>query len=187
MSQEKPKKKVRSKNESSDVPKKIKKKVRPKGSKKSKKSKEGASPVKKWTIRILIALALVGGVAKSQQMNKEKAIAKGYMVSLAALNKLQISCAQLWSEVGIEKVCNQKLAESAIGKYNKEVKLTVIEGRSHKFTAQVKHKQGDKIFQVNKKGDLFLNHNGCLARLRILNPNIKDIQKLESTCKAPTS
>ena len=66
MSQEKPKKKVRSKNESSDVPKKINKKVRPKGSKKSKKSKEGASPVKNWTIRILIALALVGGVAKKR-------------------------------------------------------------------------------------------------------------------------
>lgn len=179
MPQEKPKKKIRSKDNPSNVPGKRKKKVRSKGSNANK------SPVKTWTIRLLIGLALIGAFFKTQQMNKEKAIAKQYMVSLAALNKLQISCAQLWSEVGIEKVCDQNLAEKAIGKYNKDVKLTVIEGRSHKFTAQVKHKTGDKIFQVNKKGDLFLNHKGCLAKLRIMNPDIEDIQKLERNCKAP--
>ena len=164
MPKEKSKKKIQSKDDSSDTSKKRKKKVGSKSPKRSKGSKADKSPVKTWGIRTLIVLAAIGGFYMVQKSNEAKAISKTYMVSLAALNKLQISCAQLWSEVGIEKACNQDLAEKAIGKYNKDVKLTVVEGRSHKFTAQVKHKTGDKIFQVNKKGDLFLNHKGCLAK-----------------------
>ena len=185
MPKEKPKKKIRSKDDSSDTPKKRKKKVGSKSPKRSKGSKANKSPAKTWGIRILIVVAAIGGFDMVQKSNEAKAISKTYMVSLAALNKLQISCAQLWSEVGIEKACDQDLAEKAIGKYNKDVKLTVVEGRSHKFTAQVKHKMGDKIFQVNKKGDLFLNHKGCLAKLRVMNPDPEDIQKLERSCKAP--
>jgi len=122
-----------------------------------------------------------------QKSNEAKAIAKTYMVSLAALNKLQISCTALWSEVGIDKVCGQDLGEKAIGKYLKEVKLTVIEGRSHKFRADIQHKEGDKIFHVNKKGDLFLNTNGCLSKLSIMNPDVDQIHRMASTCKTPSS
>ena len=120
-----------------------------------------------------------------QLSNQAKEIAKTYMISLAALNKLQISCTALWSEVGIEKVCDQALGQVAIGKYNKDVKLTIIEGRSHRFTAQVQHKQGDKIFQVNKKGDMFLNTDGCLSPLHIMNPDVEQIQRMASSCKTP--
>ena len=122
-----------------------------------------------------------------QKSNEAKAIAKTYMVSLAALNKLQISCTALWSEVGIDQVCDQALGEKAIGKYLKDVKLTIIEGRSHKFRADIQHKQGDKIFHVNKKGDLFLNTNGCLSKLTIMNPDVEQIDRMASTCKTPSS
>ena len=122
-----------------------------------------------------------------QKSNEAKAIAKTYMLSLAALNKLQISCTALWSEVGIDKVCDQALAEKAIGKYSKDVKLTVIEGRSHKFRADIQHKKGDKVFRVNKKGDLFLNTNGCLSKLSIMNPDVEQINRMASTCKTPSS
>ena len=109
------------------------------------------------------------------------------MVSLAALNKLQVSCTALWSEVGIDKVCGQSLGEKAIGKYLKDVKLTVIEARSHKFRADIQHKKSDKIFRVNKKGDLFLNINGCLSKLSIMNPDVELIDRMASTCKTPSS
>ena len=142
---------------------------------------------KTWVFRILIVLAALGGFHQVQKSNEAKAIAKTYMVSLAALNKLQISCTALWSEVGIDKVCDQALAEKAIGKYLKDVKLTVIEGRSHKFRADIQHKKGDKIFQVNKKGDLFLNTNGCLSKLSIMNPDVEQIDRLARTCKTPSS
>ena len=122
-----------------------------------------------------------------QKSNEAKAIAKTYMVSLAALNKLQISCTALWSEVGIDKACDQALAEKAIGKYSKDVKLTVIEARSHKFRADIQHKKGDKIFRVNKKGDMFLNTNGCLSKLSIMNPDVEQINRMASTCKTPSS
>ena len=122
-----------------------------------------------------------------QKSNEAKAIAKTYMVSLAALNKLQISCTALWSEVGIDKVCDQSLGEKAIGKYLKDVKLTVIEGRSHKFRADIQHKKGDKIFRVNKKGDMFLNTNGCLSKLSVMNPDVEQINRMASTCKTPSS
>lgn len=122
-----------------------------------------------------------------QESNKAKALAKTYMTSLAALNKLQISCTALWTEVGIAKVCDQDLGEKAIGKYAKEVKLTVIEGRSHRFRAEIEHKKGDRIFQVNKKGDLFLNTNGCLSKIMVMNPDVEFIHKMASTCKTPAS
>ena len=194
----KKKKKIRSGDESLDSPKKKKKKkkkVRSKGSKEGESPvkkiltalKEGDVPVKKWVLRILIVFGVLGGFYMVQKSNEAKAIAKTYMVSLAALNKLQISCTALWSEVGIDKACDQALAEKAIGKYLKDVKLTVIEGRSHKFRADIQHKKGDKIFRVNKKGDLFLNTNGCLSKLSIMNPDVKQIDRMASTCKTPSS
>ena len=180
----KKKKKVQSEEDSLDKPikKKKKKKKVP-----SKSTKVIEFPVKKWAIRLLIVLACVGGFFKMQESNKAKALAKTYMTSLAALNKLQISCTALWTEVGIAKVCDQDLGEKAIGKYAKEVKLTVIEGRSHRFTAEVEHKKGDRIFQVNKKGDLFLNTNGCLSKIMVMNPDVEFIHKMASTCKTPAS
>ena len=202
MPEEKPEKKVQSKDDSLDTPKKKKKKkIRskddsldtPKKKKKKKKKTDskgsgvGNPSAKKWIIRILIALAVIGGFYKMRLSNQAKATAKTYMISLAALNKLQISCTALWSEVGIDKVCDQFLGEAAIGKYSKDVKLTIIEGRSHKFTAQIQHRKGDKIFQVNKKGDLFLNTDGCLSPLRIMNPDVEQIQRMASTCKTPAS
>ena len=194
----KKKKKIRSEDDSPDTPKKKKKKkkkVRSKGSKEGESPvkkiltalKEGDVPVKKWALRILIVFGVLGGFYMVQKSNEAKAIAKTYMVSLAALNKLQISCTALWSEVGIDKVCGQSLAEKAIGKYLKDVKLTVIEGRSHKFRADIQHRTGDKIFRVNKKGDLFLNTNGCLSKLSIMNPDVEQIHRMAMTCKTPSS
>ena len=180
----KKKKKIQSKDDPLDTPKKKKKKKKKTG---SKGFDVGNPSAKKWIIRILIALAVIGGFYKMRLSNQAKATAKTYMTSLAALNKLQISCTALWSEVGIDKVCDQALSEKAIGKYLKDVKLTVIEGRSHKFRADIQHKKGDKIFRVNKKGDLFLNTNGCLSKLSIMNPDVKQIDRMASTCKTPSS
>lgn len=181
----KKKKKVRSDDESLDSPEKKKKKKKKKKKVPSKDTKKSEFPFKTWIIRILIALAIVGGLYKSRLSNQAKAVAKTYMVSLAALNKLQISCTALWSEVGVDKACDQALAEKAIGKFLKDVKLTVIEGRSHKFRADIQHKKGDKVFRVNKKGDLFLNTNGCLSKLSIMNPDVEQINRMASTCKTP--
>ena len=183
----KKKKKTRSSDESLDSPIKKKKKKKKKKKVPSEDTKRSEFPFKKWIIRVLIALAIIGGFYKMQLSNQAKAIAKTYMVSLAALNKLQISCTALWSEVGIDQVCDQDLAEKAIGKYLKDVKLTVIEGRSHKFRADIQHKESDTIFRVNKKGDLFLNTNGCLSKLSIMNPDVEQIDRMASTCKSPSS
>ena len=180
----KKKKKTRSSDESLDSPKKKKKKKKKLPSEDAKRSE---FPVKKWALRILIVFGVLGGFYMVQKSNEAKAIAKTYMTSLAALNKLQISCTALWSEVGIDKVCDQALAEKAIGKYLKDVKLTVIEGRSHKFRADIQHKKGDKIFRVNKKGDMFLNTNGCLSKLNIMNPDVEQINRMASNCKTPSS
>ena len=179
-SSEKPKKKKRPKEDSPRRTKKRKKKVR------SKEPKEQNPLVKKGIIGILIILVVVVGFKKIQQSNRDKATSKGYALALSALDKMQLRCTVLWSEIGIDKVCSQKLGEMAIGKLKKDVKLTVVEGRSHRFTAQAKakHQGGDKLFQVNKKGKLFLNVNGCLAEVVALNPNVKQIEKLESECKA---
>ena len=145
--------------------------------------------VKKGLYGILIILVVVVGYKKIQQSSKDKATSKGYALALSALDKMQLRCTVLWSEIGIDKVCSQKLGEMAIGKLKKDVELKVIEGRSHKFTARAKAKQagGDKIFQVNKKGKLFLNVDGCLAEISVLNPTVKQIEKLESGCKSPVS
>ena len=185
--EKKKKKKIQSGDESLDSPVKKKKKKKKKKKVPSEDAKKSEFPFKTWIIRILIALAIVGGLYKSRLSSQAKAVAKTYMVSLAALNKLQISCTALWSEVGIDKVCDQALGEKAIGKYLKDVKLTVIEGRSHKFRADIQHKEGDKIFRVNKKGDLFLNTNGCLSKLSIMNPDVEQINRMASTCKSPPS
>ena len=182
-SSEKPKKKKRPKEDSPRRTKKRKKKVR------SKEPKEQNPLVKKGIIGILIILVVVVGFKKIQQSNRDKATSKGYALALSALDKMQLRCTVLWSEIGIDKVCSQKLGEMAIGKLKKDVELTVIEGRSHRFTAQAKakHKGGDKLFQVNKKGKLFLKVNGCLAEVRALNPTVEDVQKLENQCKSPDS
>ena len=185
--EKKKKKKIQSGDESLDSPVKKKKKKKKKKKVPSEDAKKSEFPFKTWIIRILIALAIVGGLYKSRLSNQAKAVAKTYMVSLAALNKLQISCTALWSEVGIDKACDQALGEKAIGKYLKDVKLTVIEGRSHKFRADIQHKEGDKIFRVDKKGDLFLNTNGCLSKLSIMNPDVEQINRMASTCKSPPS
>jgi len=185
--EKKKKKKIQSGDESLGSPVKKKKKKKKKKKVPSEDAKKSEFPFRTWIIRILIALAIVGGLYKSRLSSQAKAVAKTYMVSLAALNKLQISCTALWSEVGIDKVCDQALGEKAIGKYLKDVKLTVIEGRSHKFRADIQHKEGDKIFRVNKKGDLFLNTNGCLSKLSIMNPDVEQINRMASTCKTPPS
>ena len=99
---------------------------------------------------------MIVGFKKIQQSNRDKATGKGYALALSALDKMQLRCTVLWSEIGIDKVCSQKLGEMAIGKLKKDIELTVIEGRSHRFTAQAKAKLNgsDKLFQVNKKGKL---------------------------------
>ena len=185
--EKKKKKKIQSGDESLGSPVKKKKKKKKKKKVPSEDAKKSEFPFKTWIIRILIAFAIVGGLYKSRLSSQAKAVAKTYMVSLAALNKLQISCTALWSEVGIDKVCDQALGEKAIGKYLKDVKLTVIEGRSHKFRADIQHKEGDKIFRVDKKGDLFLNTNGCLSKLSIMNPDVEQINRMASTCETPPS
>ena len=197
MPPEKPKKKKRPKEDSLTSSEKPKKKKRPKEDpqrpKKRRKKKvlsnkptEQNPLIKKGIIGILIILVVVFGFKKMQQSNKDKATSKGYSLALSALDKMQLRCTVLWSEIGIDKVCSQKLGELAIGKLKKDVELTVLEGRSHRFTAQAKakHMGGDKLFQVNKKGKLFLNVNGCLAEISILNPTVENIEKLESQCKS---
>jgi hypothetical protein len=181
----KKKKKVRLEDDSEDPPKKKIKKKKKKKKADSKGSNTGGSTFKKWVIRILIALVLVGGIYKMRLSSQAKDVAKTYMLSLAALNKLQISCTALWSEVGIDQKCDQSLGEKAIGKYLKDVKLTIVESRSHRFTANIQHKKSDKVFQVNKKGDLFLNTNGCLSPLVIMNPDVELVNKLANNCKMP--
>jgi len=177
---EKPKKKKRLK-ENSTRPKKKRKKIPPKDSTKQ-------NPmIKKGIYGLLIILVVVFGFRMIQQSNRDKATSKGYSLALSALDKMQLRCTVLWSEIGIDKACSQSLGEMAIGKLKKDVELKVIEARSHKFTAQArsKFKGSDKIFQVNKKGKLFLNVNGCLAEVSALNPTVEDIKRLEGTCKAP--
>ena len=182
-SSEKPKKKKRPKEDSPRPKKKRKKKVR------SKEATEQNPIIKKGIIAIIIILVVVFGFKKMQQSNKDKATSKGYALALSALDKMQLRCTVLWSEIGIDKVCSQSLGEMAIGKLKKDVELTVIEGRSHKFTARAKAKRtgGDKIFQVDKKGKLFLNADGCLAEISVLNPTVDYIKKLESQCKSSAS
>ena len=195
-SPEKPKKKKRSKEDSPVPPDKPRKKKRKKKLKKKIKKKVnlkelvGQNPlIKKGIIGILVILVLVVGFKKMQQSNRDKATSKGYALALSALDKMQLRCTVLWSEIGIDKVCSQKLGEMAIGKLTKNVELTVVEGRSHRFTARAKAKNegGDKIFQVNKKGKLFLDVNGCLTEVRSLNPTVDEIKKLESKCKSSGS
>ena len=195
-SSEKPKKKKRPKEDSPAPLEKPRKKKRKKKLKKKIKKKvdfkelvEQNPLIKKGIIGLLIILVVVFGFQKMQQSNKDKATSKGYALALSALDKMQLRCTVLWSEIGIDKICNQKLGEMAIGKLKKDVNLKVIEGRSHRFTAQAnaKHAGSDKMFQVNKKGKLFLNVNGCLAEIRALNPTVKEIEKLANTCKSPAS
>ena len=197
MPPEKPKKKKRPKEDSPTSSEKLKKKKRPKENpqrpkKKRKKKARAKDPteikvrVKKGIIGILIILVVVVGFKKMQQSSRNKATSKGYALALSALDKMQLRCTVLWSEIGIDKVCSQKLGLMAIGKLKKDVTLTVVEGRSHRFTARAKakFKGGDKIFQVNKKGKLFLNVNGCLAEISVLNPSVEQIEKLETKCKS---
>ena len=191
---EKPKKKKRPKEDSPAPLEKPRKKKRKKKLKKKIKKKVnfkelvGQNPlVKKGTYGLLIILVVVVGFQKMQQSSHDKATSKGYSLALSALDKMQLRCTVLWSEIGIDKACSQKLGEMAIGKLKKDVELTVIEARSHRFTAQAKAKGvgGDKIFQINKKGHLFLNVNGCLAKVSSLNPSADDIEKLAKKCKSP--
>ena len=197
MPPEKLKKKKRPKEDSPMSSEKLKKKKRPKENpqrpkKKRKKKVQTKEPteikvlVKKGIIGMLIILVVVVGFKMMQQSSRNKATSKGYALALSALDKMQLRCTVLWSEIGIDKVCSQKLGLMAIGKLKKDVELTVVEGRSHRFTAQAKakHQGGDKLFQVNKKGKFFLNVNGCLAEVVALNPSVKQIEKLESECKA---
>ena len=182
-SEEKPKKKKRPKGESSKPKKKVKKKVQ------SKKSVKTNLPIKKLLIGVLVIIASIYAFKGIQQSSKDKTTAKGYALALSALDKMQLRCTVLWSEIGIDKVCSQSLGEMAIGKLKKDVELTVIEGRSHRFTARAKAKEAgsDKVFQVNKKGKLFLNVNDCLAEVKVLNPTIKMIKRLESKCRSKVS
>lgn len=193
---EKLRKKKKKKVDSTETPERPRKKKRKKKLKKKVKKKVnfkelvGQNPlIKKGLIGILIILVLVVAFKQIQQSNKDKATSKGYALALSALDKMQLRCTVLWSEIGIDKACTQKLGEMAIGKLKKDVDLKVIEGRSHRFTAQAKAKRmgSDKLFQVNKKGKLFLNVNGCLAEIRALNPSVKTIEKLESQCKSQAS
>ena len=194
MPPEKPKKKKRPKEDSPAPLEKPRKKKRKKKLKKKIKKKAnlkeliGQNPmVKKGIYGLLMILVVVVGFQKMQQSSHDKATSKGYSLALSALDKMQLRCTVLWSEIGIDKACSQKLGEMAIGKLKKDVDLTVIEARSHRFTAQAKAKGlgGDKLFQVNKKGHLFLNANGCLAKISTLNPSTDDIEKLAKKCKSP--
>ena len=114
-------------------------------------------------------------------------MSKGYSLALSALDKIQLRCTVLWSEIGIDKACTQSLATMAIGKLAKDIELKVVEPRSHRFLAKAKYKGDDKTFQVNKKGKLFLNVNGCVAEIRSLNPSFEEVQKLETKCKLSDS
>ena len=201
MDAEKPKKKKQPKDKSVTSSEKLKKKKRPKEEpltplekpkkKKRKKKIRTKEPVnkkpivKKVFIGALIVLFSIVGFKKMQESSQNKAISKGYAIALSALDKIQLRCTVLWSEIGIDKACTQTLGEMAIGKLKKDVEITVIESRSHRFTAQAKFKGSNKVFQVNKKGKLFLNADGCLAEVRILNPTVEMIEKLESECKPP--
>ncbi len=135
-----------------------------------------------WQTVVLIILAIGGISWWSMQVMKKEALSEKFNLSLAALDKVYLGCKGFWETRGIYKNCDQAVADKLMGKRAQKVELTVIDGRPHKFTVQAKHKENDKIFQVDGKGKIFLNVNGCLSAVRFFTLTPDDVQALEAKC-----
>lgn len=153
------------------------------GKKRLQKPAKKLSKMIPWVIGILGCLAMAWAYQAVMEKKAEKDIGDKYNVSLSALDRVYLGCKSFWSEAGNYDSCPLEVMEKTLGKLMKDVELKVIEGRSHAFKVQAKHKENDKIFQVNKQGEVFLNVNGCLAEVKFLELTPKQVQSLEKQCQ----
>ncbi|KMP11198.1 hypothetical protein UR09_03950 [Candidatus Nitromaritima sp. SCGC AAA799-A02] len=138
-----------------------------------------------WVTIVLTCVAVAWTYQAGMENKEVKALSDKYNMSLAALDRMYLGCKAFWTEKGIYDPCPLSVMEKTLGKLKQEVEFKILEGRSHAFSVQVKHKENDKLFQVDKEGKIFLNVNGCMAEVRFLELTPKDVQSLENQCQAP--
>ena len=131
----------------------------------------------------LVLLVLAGIGWFNWQAMEEKAITEKYNLPLSVLDKAYVGCELHWKKNGVRKACSQSVVDGILKSSDPAVQVTVITGRKTKFSMRAQHAASDKIFQVDKEGDIYLNVNGCLAKVRFYTLTPKDMQVLESQCK----
>lgn len=142
--------------------------------------------IRPWLIGVVILVVVVLTYQSGVERSKQKALGDKYNLSLSALDKIHLGCKVFWREKGNYNSCSQSIVEEILGslKNKEDVEITVVEGRSHKFTVRAKHREDDKIFQVDKEGKISLDVNGCLVEVRYLELTPEDVKALESKCPA---
>ena len=165
------------------------KKAHKKKSAKKKAARRGQLPkpksrLGKKVLICVVAVLVVASISKMVQSNLEKAeerkLAKRDMLLISALDKLHIACTVFWSGVGRGKSCSQDIWEKITDRHYRKVKVTVLKGDQYQFTATSRHAETNNIFQVDRKGNVYLNNDGCLEKVtfQALTPkNLKDLQK----------
>lgn len=144
-------------------------------------------------LAILLLVGAMGWVSWwSWQGIQAKAIGKQYNETLSALDKLYVGCKVFWSGKGLYKSCSQQIADQILGskvarEKEEQVKVTVVEGEQRKFLAQARHLGNDKLFQLDRKGKLYLNTSGCLSEVVFVKLKLEDVQALENQCSPPAN
>ncbi len=137
----------------------------------------------KWVVGALACLGIVWAYQASAKKKAEQLINDRYNMSLTVLDKAYMGCKGFWMENSSYDPCPDPLINMALGKYKDEMELKILKTRSHAFSVQAKHKDGDKNVQVNEEGTMFLIRGDGLAEVRFVELTAKDVASLERQCK----
>ena len=139
------------------------------------------------TIIFLIGGLILVGINKMVQSSKDKAakfeITKQYGLIISSMDKLYFGCTVYWSGEGRGKSCTHDIWKEISGPRFNEIEVTILKGNKHEFTAQARHIKANKISQIDRKGDVYLNIDGCLAKVDFKDLTLENILALESKCR----
>jgi len=102
---------------------------------------------------------------------------------IVALDKVYMGCEVLWLKQGPGKICSQSIVDTFFSDKEKNIQIDVVNGRGQKFLVKAKHQKSSKSYQINSKGIVFLDVNGCLVKVEEARLTKDDFETLEAKCK----
>jgi len=142
----------------------------------------------KKILTFLIAVLFLVGLGKliqvSFEMAEKKETTEQYALLISALDKLYFGCTVYWSGEGRGEDCSHDVWKRIADHRFDEIEVSILKGQEYEFAAQARHPENNKVFQVDHKGAVYLNVDGCLAKVTFNSLSLENIEALEKQCPA---
>jgi hypothetical protein len=134
-------------------------------------------------IRIIILLVLIAATWLLLEDQDKEGRGDFDSAPIVALDKIYMGCKVLWLKQGPGKHCTQSIVDTFFGDKEKDIQIVVANGMEQKFLVKARHQKSSKSYQINSKGIVFLDVNGCLVKIEAARLTKDDFEAFEAKCK----